>query len=320
MGNKKILVITGPTATGKTALGVRLAKKLNGEVVSADSMQIYRKMDIGTAKPDAEEMDGVRHHMLDVVEPEDNYSAARYVEDASVCVDDILSRGKLPIVVGGTGLYIDSLISGRKFAVFSPESGVRDRLEAEFDENGGEFMLKKLREIDSEAAARLAPADRKRIIRAIEVFEETGKTITRHNLESRSLPPRYDALKIALTFENRKDLYARIDTRVDIMRRRGLTEEVRNLLKLENARSSTAMQAIGYKELADAIDGLCTEDEAYEKIKQESRRYAKRQLTWFRRDPQVKWIVWKDKPDIEYGVRTSTEYLEESGYTLTESK
>ena len=218
----KILVIVGPTASGKTRLAVELAHEWNGEVVSADSMQVYRRMDIGTAKPTAEEMDGIPHHMIDVADPGEDFSAARYVEMASACVDEILARGKLPIVAGGTGLYIDSLLSGRTFAAFSPDSPLRGELEAELARLGGAAMLAQLAQVDPETAARLHPNDHKRIVRALEVFRSTGRTISQHDRETRALPPRYDALTIGLTFRERADLWARIDQRVDQMARDGL--------------------------------------------------------------------------------------------------
>ena len=206
----KILVIVGPTASGKTRLAVELAHEWNGEVVSADSMQVYRRMDIGTAKPTAEEMDGIPHHMIDVADPGEDFSAARYVEMASACVDGILARGRLPIVAGGTGLYIDSLLSGRTFAAFSPDSPLRGELEAELARRGGAAMLEELARVDPETAARLHPNDHKRIVRALEVFRSTGRTISQHDRETRALPPRYDALTIGLTFRERADLWARI--------------------------------------------------------------------------------------------------------------
>ena len=226
----KILVVVGPTASGKTKLSVELALRHNGEVVSADSMQIYRTMDIGTAKPTVEEMQGVPHHMLDVADPEEDFSVARYVEMAAACVDDILARGKLPILAGGTGLYIDSLLSGRTFAAFAPESPLRAQLQQQFQQEGSEVMWQRLREIDPEAAARLHPNDEKRIIRALEVWHQTGKTITQHNLETQAIPPRYDALTIGLAFQEREDMWKRIDRRVDEMMSAGLVEEVRALL------------------------------------------------------------------------------------------
>ena len=280
----KILVISGPTASGKTKLAVALAKARGGEVVSADSMQIYRRMDIGTAKPTHEEMEGVPHHMLDVAEPEENFSVARYVDMAARCVDDILARGGLPIVAGGTGLYIDSLLSGRTFAHFDPDS-----------------------------AARLHPNDEKRIIRALEVYHSTGKTITQHNRETLALPPRYDALTITLAFQRREDMWARIDRRVDEMMERGLAQEVRSLLDSGVPEKCTAMQAIGYKEMAAALRGDGDVDRAAREIQLRSRQYAKRQLTWFRRNGAAKWITWDSEPNFAQALQVSTGYLEDFG-------
>jgi tRNA dimethylallyltransferase len=309
----KILVIDGPTASGKTRLAVELAKARNGEVVSADSMQIYRRMNIGTAKPTVEEMDGVPHHMLDVADPDEDFSVARYVEMASHCVDEILSRGKLPIVAGGTGLYIDSLLSGRTFAAFSPQSPLRGELESRMAREGGAALLAELAKIDPESAVRLHPNDEKRIIRALEVYLTTGKTITQHNLETNSLPPRYDALTLTLAFENRADMWDRIDRRVDQMMADGLVDEVRGLLSSGVPDKCTAMQAIGYKEMATALRGDGDVLAAAEEIKLRTRQYAKRQLTWFRRNRAAKWLYWGASPDFESARQTSTGYLEEFG-------
>ncbi|MEF2700086.1 MAG: tRNA (adenosine(37)-N6)-dimethylallyltransferase MiaA [Oscillospiraceae bacterium] len=309
----KIAVITGPTASGKTALGVALAETLHGEVVSADSMQIYRRMDIGTAKPTPEEMRGVPHHMIDVAEPEENYSVARYVAEASACVDDILARGKLPVVVGGTGLYIDSLVSGRTFADGSSDSALRQELNERYDEIGGEGLLGELRKVDPERAQKLHAADKKRIVRAMEVYILTGRTITQHDAETRARPPRYDAARIALDFTERADLYARIDRRVDTMVEAGLFDEVRALLASGVPGDCTAMQAIGYKEAVGAVRGEITEAEAAERIRQESRRYAKRQLTWLRRDPSLFWIRFEKTPDMALARRLSTGFLVRRG-------
>lgn len=305
----KIAVITGPTATGKTALGVALAKELDGEIVSADSMQVYRRMDIGTAKVTPEEMQGVPHHMLDVAEPIDNYSVARYVKEADLCVQDILRRGKLPIIVGGTGLYIDSLIAGRDFGEASSDDSLRLELSARYDTLGGEKMLEELRAFDPERAKKLYPSDKNRIVRALEVYYASGKTITEHDDETRKLPPRYDAAEIALSFEDRADLYARIDKRAELMADSGLFDEVRALLKSGVPEKCTAMQAIGYKEAAMALRGEISENEALEIIKRESRRYAKRQLTWLRRKENLGWILWKTAPDFDFGRQFSTNYL-----------
>lgn len=313
MSEQKVLVLVGPTASGKTRLAVELAKEHNGEVVSADSMQIYRRMDIGTAKPTAEEMEGIPHHMIDVADPEEDFSVARYVEMAAACVDDILARGKLPIVAGGTGLYVDSLLSGRTFAAFSPESSLRQELEGELAERGGEAMLAELAQVDPEAAGRLHPNDHKRIVRALEVYRSTGKTISQHNRETRSLPPRYQALTIGLNFQDRADLWARIDARVEQMAAAGLEREVRELLASGLSPTCTAMQAIGYKEFVAAVEGEMTWREAEELVKLRSRQYAKRQITWFKRNPDTHWLLWNKNPDFGNARRRSTEFLLEFG-------
>ena len=309
----KILVISGPTASGKTALAVELALQHSGEVVSADSMQIYRRMDIGTAKPTREEMRGVPHHMLDVADPEEDFSVARYVELAAACVDDVLARGKLPIVAGGTGLYIDSLLSGRTFARFDPDSPLRRELEEELARRGGAALLKELARVDPDTAARLHPNDGKRIVRALEVYRSTGTTLTEHNAMTRSLPPRYDALTLTLAFQRREDMWARIDRRVDQMMADGLVDEVRALLDSGVPDRCTAMQAIGYKEMAAALRGDGDTARAAEEIKLRSRQYAKRQLTWFRRNGDARWIRWETRPNFAAALQTSTEYMEEFG-------
>ena len=283
-----IICIAGPTASGKTALAVELAKRFNGEVVSCDSMQIYRRMDIGTAKPFPEERQGIPHHMIDVAEPDEDFSVSRYCEMAGPIVDDILARGKTAIIAGGTGLYMDSLIKGNDFAPF-PSTGCRERLEAQCDEMGMEFMMNMLREIDPEAAERIH--DRKRMIRALEVYQETGETITEHNRKTQLIPPKYNPLWLGLDFDPRQALYDRIDLRVDIMLQQGLVEEIRNLLASGIPEKCTAMQAIGYKEFVDALDGRCTIEEAAAQVQQSSRRYAKRQLTWFRRNKAMNWLI-----------------------------
>ena len=285
-----IICIAGPTASGKTALAATLAKELNGEVVSCDSMQVYRRMDIGTAKPTLEEMQGIPHHMIDVAEPWEDFSVSRYCEMAAPIVDDILSRGKTAVIAGGTGLYMDALIRGNAFAPF-PATGVRERLEAQADAEGMEAMLSRLRAVDPDAARRLHLSDRKRILRALEVYLETGETITEHNRKTQAVPPRYSPLWLGLDFTEREELYRRIDLRVGLMLQQGLVEEIRGLLAEGIPEKATAMQAIGYKEFVDALDGRCTIEEAADQVRQSSRRYAKRQLTWFRRNKAIHWLI-----------------------------
>lgn len=286
---EKILVVTGPTATGKTALSVELAKKLGGEIVSADSMQIYRGMDIGTAKVTKAEMQNIPHHMIDIADPSEDYSVSRYVEEADAAVRGILSRGRLPIVAGGTNLYIDSLIAGLDFAEKAEDAALRESLNKQYDDIGGEAMLEHLRGFDPERAAKLHPADKRRIVRAVEIYILTGETITRHDEETKKRPKRYDAVKIALTFADRAVLYDRINARVDKMVSDGLFDEVKGLLDSGLSPACTSMQAIGYKEPAAYFRGEMSKDAAIELIKLSSRRYAKRQLTWLRRDATVLW-------------------------------
>ena len=280
-----LICIAGPTASGKTALSIALAKELEAEIVSCDSMQVYRRMDIGTAKPSIEERCGIAHHMLDVAEPWEDFSVSRYCNMAAPIIDDILARGKACIVVGGTGLYMDNLIKGTEFAPF-PSTGVRERLEAEPIED----VYARLQTIDPEAAARLHLSDKKRIIRAMEVYLETGETITEHDRRTQAIPPKYRPVWFALEDEDRSDLYARIDRRVDVMLQQGLVEEIRTLLNEGIDPRCTAMQAIGYKEFVDALAGRSTIEAAADQVRQSSRRYAKRQLTWFRRNKSIHWL------------------------------
>ena len=285
-----IICIAGPTASGKTALAVELAKLLDGEVVSCDSMQVYRRMDIGTAKPTKDEMQGIPHHMIDVADPEEDFSVSRYCQMAAPIVDSIVARGKTAIIAGGTGLYMDSLMRGNDFAPF-PSTGCREELEAQADREGMEAMLALLRAVDPDSAARLPVSDRKRIIRALEVYRETGETITAHNEKTRQLPPRYRPVWLGLDFADRQELYRRIDLRVEAMLRQGLIGEIQSLLASGIPAKCTAMQAIGYKEFVTALDGRCTIEEAAAQVQQSSRRYAKRQLTWFRRNPETHWLT-----------------------------
>ena len=311
MMTKGILVITGPTATGKTALGVRLAKALNGEVISADAMQLYAGMVIGTAAPTEEETEGVPHHLVGTVDPKENYSVGRYVEEASAIADDILQRGKLPILVGGTNLYIEALLRGTDFAGSDPD--IRRELDEAYDAEGGEAMLERLAAVDPARAEKLHPNDRKRIVRALEVFRVTGKTITELDRLSQLRPPRYASATVALSFEERDDLYRRIDLRVERMFEAGLVDEVQGLLKRGLADDCTAMQAIGYKEVVSALRGECSMDEAKSLIQQSSRRYAKRQLSWLRGQAEVNWFLWKKQPVFQEACQFSTRILENYG-------
>ena len=286
---KNLICIAGPTASGKTALSIALAKELGGEIVSCDSMQVYKRMDIGTAKPTAEEMESIPHHMLSVAEPWEDFSVGKYCDMATPIVDDILARGKTAIIVGGTGLYMDALIRGNAFAP-CPSTGCRERLEKLAREEGIEAVIQQLREVDPESAQRLHPSDQKRIIRAMEVYLETGKTITQHNLETQQIPPRYNPVWFALEDADRATLYERIDFRVEEMLRQGLLEEIKALLAEGVPEKCTAMQAIGYKEFVDALAGRCSIETATELVQQSSRKYAKRQLTWFRRNPAIHWL------------------------------
>ena len=314
MRPKKIPVITGPTATGKTKLAVMLALEFGAEIISADSMQVYRGMDIGTAKPTSEEMMGVPHHMTDVADPWEKYSVARYVEEASRAAEEIISRGKLPLIVGGSGLYIDSLISGRSFAPGPKDDGLRRELSELYDRIGGEAMLDKLRLADPDGAGRLNAGDRKRIIRALEVYELTGRAISEFNRDSNLVPPRFDTVKIALFFADRKTLYRRIEKRTDDMVERGLFDEVEKLMPVFSANGNTAAQAIGYKEAAAALRGEITREEATELIKRESRRFAKRQMTRLRGDPNIKRITLDEAGGADYAFRASIDLLTDETY------
>ena len=303
-----IICLAGPTASGKTALAVELAKEFDGEVVSCDSMQVYRRMDIGTAKPTKEEMQGIPHHMIDVASPEEDYSVSRYCAQAAPIVEDIVARGKTAIIAGGTGLYMDSLIRGNDFAPF-PSTGVRQRLEAQADAEGLEAMADWLRSVAPEAAERIH--DRKRLLRALEVYLETGETITEHNRRTQAIPPRFTPVWLGLDFEDRQQLYDRIDLRVTKMLEMGLLEEIRELLASGVPEKATAMQAIGYKEFVDALASRETLEAAADQVRQSSRRYAKRQLTWFRRNKAMHWLIREKQTTGEDIFRSARQVLRE---------
>ncbi len=278
----KVIVITGPTATGKTALSVRLARELGGEIISCDSIQIYKKLNIGSAKPTEAEKCGIPHHLMDFLEPDSTYSVADYVKDAKEKIDEILKRGKVPILVGGTGLYISSLVDNVNFSESNKDIAVRERLKKELEQIGAEALHKRLAEIDSESAKAIHPNNTKRVIRALEIFETTGKTRTEQEEKSKLDKSPYDFCLIALTCE-RELLYERINRRVDIMCEQGLFCEVKDLLSSGVSPDVQSMQGIGYKEAVMALLGEITEEESIELIKKNSRNYAKRQLTWFKR-------------------------------------
>ncbi len=291
----KVIVVVGPTASGKTSLGVALAKSLDGEVVSCDSMQIYKGMPIASAAPTEDETQGVLHHLVGFKDPAEKFSVADFVELASSKVSEIASREHKPILVGGTGLYIDSLVSGVSFCD-EDNTEVRTRLEAEADEKGVEVLLNRLKEIDPQTAAKYHTNDRKRIIRALEIFEIHKKTKTELDLESKQKGDRYDALWIGITYRNREILYDRINRRVDIMLENGLLEEAKNAF--ESGFGSTAVQAIGHKEFFPYFRGEIPLETAVENLKMETRRYAKRQMTWFRRNESINWIYADETPDV----------------------
>ena len=308
-----VLAVVGPTASGKTAAGVMLSQCYHGEVVSADSMQIYKGMTIGTAAPTAAEMEGVPPHMIAVADPAEQWSAARFCQAADACIQDILSRGKLPVLAGGTGLYLDALIRGDDFAPGCQGGQTRLRLQQELRELGPQEMLRRLEAVDPETAARLHLRDEKRILRALEVYEETGEPMSRRDRRGRERPDRYQALYIGLNFRDRADLRERIDRRVDEMVRRGLLQEVQALLAGGLPRDATALQAIGYKQFLAVADGTATADQAVEEVKLRSRQYAKRQLTWLRRNPAIHWIYWDKEPDFPAALQNATDFLTAHG-------
>ena len=279
-------------------MSVEVAKALGGEIVNADSMQIYKYMDIGTAKPDMEERQGIPHHLIDIVNPDEAFSVARYCQLAKEAIDSIHAKGKPAVMVGGTGLYVDSLVNNIKFSEISADEEYRSKMEKLAEEKGNEHIHNMLCEIDPESGAKIAVADRKRIIRALEVYHLTGKTITWHNEQSRSVPSPYNTTMFAIEVD-REALYDKINRRVDVMMEKGLLEEVKKLVDMGIGRETTAMQAIGYKEIAEYFDGELTLEEAIEKIKLGSRRYAKRQLTWYRRNEKINWVkTYRDVLDI----------------------
>lgn len=285
---QKVIVICGPTASGKTALSIELAKKINGEIVSADSMQIYKDMNIGTAKPTQEEMQGIKHYLLDCVSPDIRYSVAQYKQDAKSAIKEILSKSKMPIIVGGTGLYVDSLIYEIEYNDIKIDENYRKELEEIVEKEGLQRLYQMAIKIDPVAMEKISQNDQKRIMRVLEIYKATGKTKTEQEIESRKNPVEYDYKIFAINWD-REVLYKRINKRVDIMIEQGLIEEVKNILE-KYKEFPTAMQGLGYKEVVDYLNGIYTKEEMIEKIKMETRRYAKRQLTWFRKNKQTIWL------------------------------
>lgn len=287
MQKQKVVVIGGPTASGKTDLSIRLAKKINGEIVSADSMQIYKEMNIGTAKPDEDERQGIKHYMMDIINPDERYSVADYKRQAKIAIQEIINKGKTPIVVGGTGLYIDSLIYEIEYVDIQTDLEYRKQLEERVEKEGLQKLYEEARKIDECAMEKISPNDKKRILRVLEIYKQTGKTKTQLDKQSRK-DVQYDYKVFAINM-NREILYNRINKRVDIMIQKGLIDEVKQIYN-KYKMFPTAMQALGYKEVVDYLEDKITKEEMIEKIKQESRRYAKRQLTWFRKNKQTIWL------------------------------
>lgn len=316
---KKIIVIAGPTASGKSALALELARIFGGEIVSADSMQIYKYLDIGTAKPTNDELDTVPHHMVDVVDPREKnaYSCADFARDAKVIIDDILARGRVPILCGGTGLYIDTVLKGTEFSEGDTDFAYRDELFEIAREKGNEHVHEMLREVDPDSAEATHPNNLKRVIRALEIHHTTGITKTEWDKRSHEKPAEFEASFIALSYREREKLYERINRRVDIMLERGLLDEVESLLKEGYLiKDTTAAQAIGYKELIAYFDGSSSLEDAIEDIKRESRRYAKRQLTWFSRNDKINWLYPDEAGTFKIIVNNAVEILKKDGFRV----
>ena len=311
---QKLICIAGPTASGKTALSIALAKLLDTEIISSDSMQLYRGMDIGTAKPDMAERDGIVHHMFDVAEAGETFSVARYQQMADACAQEILSRGRIPIVCGGTGLYLDALIDGSTFSGDETNLEAREKYNAIAREQGAHALHEMLRKVDPESAERIHENNVKRVVRALEVYEQTGMTIGEMNARNKRPEPKYDAILFALCPTERQTLYDRIDRRVDQMVELGLLEEARRLLE-QGRLTGTAGQAIGYKELVPYLQGQATLSDCLDTLKRASRNYAKRQLTWLRRDGRVNWIYYNSAEEFPALLQQVTEILTARGVT-----
>jgi tRNA dimethylallyltransferase len=305
---KPLVVIVGPTAVGKTDLSIKLAQNLNSEIISADSMLVYRGMDIGTAKPTQDEMRGIKHHLIDVVEPSENFSTAEYKDLVKQSIDDILERSKLPMIAGGTGLYVNSLLNNYDFTPTTNDSSYREGLKQLASEKGNEYVHSMLEEIDYPSFVRIHSNDLRRTVRALEVYHFTGKTITYYQEESKKVPSEYNLAMIGLTID-RSLLYNRIELRVDKMIENGLIEEVAKLKDLGCNESNTSMQGLGYKEILKYLNGECSLEEAIYELKLETRHFAKRQLSWFRRDERIKWFEIDKYSCLEILIKDIIEYI-----------
>ena len=293
---KPLVILTGPTAVGKTALSIKLASEIGGEIISADSMQVYRQMDIGSAKIKPEEMDGIPHHLIDILEPEEEFNVCLFQKLAQDAMEQIYERGHIPVVVGGTGFYIQALLYQIDFTEEETDTAFRDKLWQLGEEKGNHYLHELLRKVDPESAEEIHENNRKRVIRALEFYENSGKPISTHNREQRQKTSAYNSCYFVLT-DDRKKLYERIESRVDQMLSKGLVDEVRTLKERGCNASMVSMQGLGYKEILEYLDGRCSLSEAVEKIKKETRHFAKRQLTWFRREKDV---IWLDKQAFAY--------------------
>ncbi|AKL95385.1 tRNA dimethylallyltransferase MiaA [Clostridium aceticum] len=305
---KKLLILVGPTAVGKTDTSIALAMKLKGEIISADSMQIYKHMNIGTAKPSIEEIQGIPHHLMDIVEPNEDFSVAAFQQKAKVAIEEITYKNKLPIIVGGTGLYVNAIIYNMDFTSTISNWDLRNQLQEEADKYGNEYLHDKLREIDPDAAERIHKNNVKRVIRAIEIFHESGEKIGNFR-EDVQLTNEYDFLLIGLT-RDREELYDRINKRVDIMMEEGLIEEVKKLLEMGYPEDLVAFKGLGYKEIISYLNGSIPLEEAITILKRDTRRYAKRQLTWFRRFENIQWYNLSEYPSKEELINNIQEYIE----------
>lgn len=302
----KVVVIVGPTASGKTALSIELAKKINGEIISSDSMQIYKDMDIGTAKVTKEEMQGIKHYLVDFVSPDQRYTVSDFKKDSQDAIEEILAKGKVPIVVGGTGLYVNSLIYSIEYQNMNFDEEYRNELMKKAEsEEGLEELWKEANSIDPESMKKISKNDKKRIVRVLEIYKATGKTKTEQEILSRQNEVKYDFKVFGISMDREK-LYERINKRVDIMIANGLEQEVKNLIS-KYSEFPTAMQGLGYKEVVQYFNGILSREEMIEKIKQESRRYAKRQLTWFRRNKEIIWLDSTEK--MQENINTILERL-----------